>query len=91
MKLKRNIVKLNELQFIPCDKVSKIITIENLTSFNRFNAEEAIIIYLGGYSLNNSPNNFNLLFNQHKSQDIIKGKKVEVRQNGAKTTSNRNR
>ena len=40
---------LNELQFIPCDKVSKIITIENLTSFNRFNAEEAIIIYLGGY------------------------------------------
>ena len=58
---------LNELQFIPCDKVSKIITIENLTSFNRFNAEEAIIIYLGGYSLNNSPNNFNLLFNQHKS------------------------
>lgn len=40
---------LNELQFIPCDKVSKIITIENLTSFNIFNAEEAIIIYLGGY------------------------------------------
>lgn len=39
----------DELEFIPCEKVSKIITIENLTSFNRFNAEESIIIYLGGY------------------------------------------
>ncbi|MCT8977887.1 DUF2220 domain-containing protein [Clostridium sp. CX1] len=40
---------LETLQFESCHQVKRLITIENLTTFNRFKDEEAIIIYLGGY------------------------------------------
>lgn len=40
---------LDTLEFVNCEEVKKLITIENLTAFNRFKDKEAIIIYLGGY------------------------------------------
>lgn len=40
---------LDALYFLKNEGVKKLITIENLTVFNRFNEEGAVILYLGGY------------------------------------------
>lgn len=40
---------LGALQVIRDEEVKEVITIENLTAFNRFNKEKALLIYLGGY------------------------------------------
>lgn len=39
---------LNRIEFIK-NNIKDIITIENLTSYNRFSKEKTLIIYLGGY------------------------------------------
>ncbi|MDT8718813.1 hypothetical protein IAI10_19335 [Clostridium sp. 19966] len=40
---------LEALEFESVHQVKRLITIENLTTFNRFKDSEAVIIYLGGY------------------------------------------
>ena len=40
---------INRIQFVQSDKVEKIITIENLTTYFRWKEENSLIIYLGGY------------------------------------------
>lgn len=38
-----------QLRFTNLDRIKKVITIENLTSFFRYYEKECLIIYLGGY------------------------------------------
>lgn len=40
---------LTQLHFANLDKIKKVITIENLTSFFRYYEKDCLIIYLGGY------------------------------------------
>jgi hypothetical protein len=40
---------LNSIEFLPYEEVKKLVTIENLTTFNRYKDSQAVIIYLGGY------------------------------------------
>lgn len=40
---------IKNIEFIKNNSLSKVITIENLTTFNRFKEENALIVYLGGY------------------------------------------
>ncbi|MDU6339831.1 MAG: DUF2220 family protein [Clostridium sp.] len=40
---------IENIEFVKYDNINSIVTIENLTSYNRFNEKNTLIIYLGGY------------------------------------------
>lgn len=40
---------IDRVHFVSTEKIKKVITIENLTTFFRWNEENSLIVYLGGY------------------------------------------
>lgn len=40
---------IGRIKFVSTDKIKKVITIENLTTFFRWNEKNSLIVYLGGY------------------------------------------
>ena len=62
---------IKDIEFLENKHVEKVITIENLTSYNKFNSKGSLVIYLGGYHNKARRELLCKIYNKYKSSEFF--------------------
>lgn len=73
-----NSLDIDAMKFCNISEVKRIITIENLTSYNRFKSENTLVIYLGGYHNKARRKLLQEIYNVHKNCEFLHWGDIDV-------------
>lgn len=73
-----NSLDISDIRFTNIQEVKKIITIENLTTYNRFKNENTLVIYLGGYHNKARRELLQEIYSVHKECEFLHWGDIDV-------------